>query len=281
MGRLFLLLFKYRAAFVFVMLEIICGWMIISNDLFVSASVFNSSNRFVANTIRVSNTIQTYFGLQELNTQLAVENAKLTQELQSLRQSIYDINIVRIHDEALISQYKFLDAKVINNSTKWFNNFITINKGTNDDLKPGMGVINQYGVVGKIQSVSEHYAVLASLLHNDVMVSSKIKHTGTIGTTNWAGNNPQIANLYYIPRHVQPQIGDTIVTSGYNAVFPENVLIGTISSVKLDDDKTFYDINIKLANDFTNLSHLFVIKNALILEKDSLESANTIEPYDK
>lgn len=252
--------------------------MILSTDLFISASAFNSSNRLVANTINLSNTIQNYVGLQEVNEELAEENARLNQEITSLKQSIYDINIARIEDEAIISQYEYVDAKVINNSTEWLNNYVTINKGRSNGVEPGMGVINQYGVVGKIQSVSKHYAVLASLLHNDVMISSKMKRTGTIGTINWAGNNPQVANLQYIPRHITPVKGDTIVTSGYNAVFPENIPIGVIEDFELKDDKNFYDITVRLQNDYTKLSFLYIINNKLKAEKDSIEIANHIIP---
>lgn len=278
MGRLFLLLFKYRAMLVFVFLEFVCAWMILSNDLFISASAFNSSNRVVAKTIEFSNSVQNYVGLQEVNSELAAENAKLIQELNSLKQSIYDINIIRIEDEAIISQYEFLDAKVINNTTEWLNNFITINRGKFNGIEPGMGVINQYGVVGKVQSVSQHYAVLASLLHNDVMVSSKMKRTGTIGTIHWGGDNPQFVNFEYIPRHISPQVGDTVVTSGYNAVFPEDIPIGVIENFDLKDDKNFYDITVKLQNDYTNLSFLYIIKNKLREEKDSIEVENHIIP---
>ncbi|MDH5366562.1 MAG: rod shape-determining protein MreC [Cyclobacteriaceae bacterium] len=279
MGRLFLLLFKYRATLVFVLLEILSLWMILSTDLFISASAFNSSNRFVANTIRYSNTIHTYFGLTDLNQELVDENAKLKQEIKSLKQSIYDINTLRVDDDEIISQYEYQDAKVINNTTQWLNNYITIDKGSVNGISPGMGVVNQYGIVGKIQSVSKHYSVLASLLHNDVLVSSKIKRTGTLGTTNWGGKNPQLADLKYIPRHITPLVGDTVVTSGYNAVFPEDIPVGIIESVVLKDDKNFNDIKIKLENDFTKLSYLYVIKNKLKVEKDSIESVNyTLAP---
>ena len=278
MGRLFLLIYKYRAMLIFVILEVICAWMIVSTDLFVSAAAFNSSNRLVANTIKLSNSANNYLGLQEVNRQLAEDNKKLRQEIKALKQSMYNINVIRIDDPEIIAQYEYFDAKVVNNTTEWLNNFVTINKGTSDGVEPGMGVINQFGIVGKVQSASKHYAVVASMLHNDVLVSSKITRTGTIGTINWTGGDPTIADLKYIPRHIQPVVGDTIVTSGYNAVFPENIPIGIIESSHLDDDKNFHDIKVKLSNDFTSLSYVYVIKNKLKAEKDSIETENTIIP---
>ncbi|MDH5475588.1 MAG: rod shape-determining protein MreC [Cyclobacteriaceae bacterium] len=276
MGRLFLLLFKYRAMLVFVLLEILSSWMILSSDLSVSASAFNSSNQIVAKIILFSNATQNYFGLTTLNQELAHENAKLRQELTSLQQSVINTSNLKVDDTEIISQYEYQDAKVINNTTQWLNNYITIDKGSSNGLAPDMGVINQHGVVGKIHSVSKHYAVLVSLLHNNVLVSSKIKRTGTIGTINWGGSDPQIADLKYIPRHISPSIGDTIVTSGYNAVFPEDIPIGIIEAVELKEDKNFNDIKVKLENDFTKLSFVYVIKNKLKIEKDSIEFENFI-----
>ena len=276
MGRLFLLLFKYRAMLVFVLLEILSSWMILSSDLSVSASAFNSSNQIVAKIILFSNATQNYFGLTTLNQELAHENAKLRQELTSLQQSVINTSNLKVDDTEIISQYEYQDAKVINNTTQWLNNYITIDKGSSNGLAPDMGVINQHGVVGKIHSVSKHYAVLVSLLHNNVLVSSKIKRTGTIGTINWGGSDPQIADLKYIPRHITPSVGDTIVTSGYNAVFPEDIPIGVIETVELKEDKNFNDIKVKLENDFTKLSFVYVIKNKLKIEKDSIEFENFI-----
>lgn len=276
MGRLFLLLYKYRAMFVFVLLEILSSWMILSTDLFVSASAFNSSNSFVASTIEFSNSVQSYFRLDEVNSELALENARLNQEIERLRKSEFSINTESTDLNSFIEQFEYLDAKVINNTTNWLNNYITIDKGFENGIEHGMGVINQHGVVGKVQSVSKHYAVLVSLLHGQVMVSSKIKRTGTVGTTNWAGQDPQIADLKFIPRHITPLVGDTIVTSGYNAVFPEDVPIGIVQEVKLEEDKNFHEVKIKLENDFTGLSYIYVIKNKMKLEKDSLELENQI-----
>lgn len=276
MGRLFLLLFKYRATLVFVALEFFCVWMIVTNHLYLSASFFNSSNTLTANTLQLSNSINDYFDLEEVNQQLLEENASLKKELKAIQQSMYDLDVATIHDADIIGQYEFQDAEVINNSTHWANNHLTVNKGSSSGIIPGMGVINQTGVVGKVKTVSEHYSVVASLLHTRLMVSSKIKRTGTICTTNWDGRDPTKALIKFVPRHVTLLAGDTVVTSGYNAVFPKETLIGVISKVTLKDDQNFYDIEVELANDFNSLSYVYVIKNKLFHEKDSVQTASGI-----
>jgi rod shape-determining protein MreC len=76
----------------------------------------------------------------------------------------------------------------------------------------------------------------------------------------------------YLPRHVQPIKGDTVVTSGYNAVYPEGLLVGTVEKVSLKDEALFYDITLKLSQDFRSLTYLAVIKSNLKVEIDSLEN---------
>src|SRR5690606_19418188 len=106
----------------------------------------------------------------------------------------------------------------------------------------GMAVVSPLGIVGKVKAVSEHYGVVTSLLNKDVMVSAMIKRTGHFGTVQWDGRDPQYVNLEFIPRHVDPMVGDTIVTSGYNAVFPAGTPIGMIEERELGAEKLFYKL---------------------------------------
>ena len=103
------------------------------------------------------------------------------------------------------------------------------------------------------------------------MVSALLKSTGHFGTIKWDSHDPDFVNLWYIPPHVKPHVGDTVMTSGYNAIFPEGIMIGTISEVQLRKEALFYDLKVKLSQDFRKLSYLTVIKSELKHEQDSLE----------
>ena len=256
-----------------------CFWMITSQNVFLSASFFNSSNSTVASVLTSSNTVSNYFALGSVNEELATENAKLKRNLKAFQQSIYRLDTRVLKDPDLVGQYEFVSAKVINNSINNVHNHVTINVGGKHSIEQGMGVVNQYGVVGKITTVSNNYAVISSLLNADVMISSKIKRTGHLGTTNWSGKNTQEANLLYIPRHIVPVLGDTIITSGYNTVFPEGVMIGFISSISLPDEANFYELEIALSNDYGKMSHVYVIKNNL-REEQKLTEEGIIGDHD-
>jgi rod shape-determining protein MreC len=156
-----------------------------------------------------------------------------------------------------------------------FKNYITVNKGRVEGLRPGMAVISSKGAIGKVKSVSDHYAVLISMLNTDDQVSASIKRTRHFGTIQWDGTDARTINLNYIPRHVKPQVGDTIVTSGFNAVFPPDILIGIVTKASLKDESQFWEIKVELAQDFSKLSFVEVVRSFQKAEKDSLELSTT------
>lgn len=271
MERLLLFFYKYRAFFTFLALELLCAWLIIQNNQYQGASFFNSSNTLIAGINSFSHGVGEYFSLGETNRLLAEENAELRKKLEQYNQRLTRLDTGNVSDHDIINRYDFVSAKVVNNSVARFTNFITINKGEDDGIASGMAVISTLGAVGKVKSVSDHYSVVTSLLNTDVMVSATIKRTGHFGSVQWEGQNPSIVNLDFIPRHVVPVVGDTVVTSGYNAIFPEGIMVGTIEEVKLNDEALFYQLKVKLAQDFTKLSYVVVVKSTLKHEQDSLE----------
>ena len=270
MDRLLHFIYQYRAFFTFLFLELFCAWLVVENNQYQSTRFFNSSNRIAANLIRFSQGVREYFSLQEINAELAEENALLRTRLEQSQQVLQSVKVESL-DSSIVKQFDFVSAKVINNSTQSFKNYITVNKGRLDGIAPGMAAISPQGAVGKVKSVSDHYAVLISLLNTDEQLSSMIRRTGHFGTVQWGGTNPRVANLHYIPRHVDPQVGDTIVTSGFNAVFPQDILVGTISEVSLSEEAPFYEIKVQLAQDFAKLAFVEIIRSHLKSEKDSLE----------
>lgn len=279
MQRLFLFFYQYRAFFTFLILELFCAWLIIGNNPYQGARFFNSSNGLVAGLNNVSQGVREYFLLRQVNSTLARENAYLRSKFEQLNQLRYVTPLPANIDSTVVGQFDFVSAKVVNNTVNRFTNFITINRGADDGLKPGMAVISSMGVIGKVRTVSSHYSVVTSILHVDVEVSALLKRTGHFGTVQWDGLDPDYVKLKYIPRHVEPVKGDTVVTSGYNSIFPAGIMIGLIDEVHLTDE-LFYDLRVKLSQDFRKLSYVEVVKNDLKNELDSLEQS-VLQPETK
>ena len=271
MRSLFLFLFKYRTFFVFVLLQILCFWLIISNNRYQSAAFFTSSNRLAAAIMTTTDNVSDYFNLGAQNKKLAEENARLRKLLNQKQQIPHYLPGKRVKDTAVLKQFNYTPAKVVKNSVNWSNNYITINKGAAHGIKNGMGVVSHDGIVGIVKSSSRHFSTITSLLHSNIYISSVIKRTGDLCSTTWNGRNPYQASLRFVPRHIRLQTGDTIITSGYNAIFDKGTLIGTVKETSIEENATFYDVTIDLATDFNSLSYVYVIENRLRLQKDSLE----------
>ena len=173
------------------------------------------------------------------------------------------------HDAA----YPLLPARVINNSLRAVDNYLTLNVGTADGVQPGLGVVSADGVVGQVKAASAHYATVFSLLHSKMAVAAKIKRDGTFGSVKWPGDDYSHALLDYIPRQNRLVVGDSVVTSGYNALFPEGVFVGTVESFVKEPDKNFWTVRLRLGVDFSRLTYVYVVHNRPRTERDSLEAA--------
>ncbi|MGI4762460.1 MAG: rod shape-determining protein MreC [Janthinobacterium lividum] len=173
------------------------------------------------------------------------------------------------------AEYPLVAARVLNNSLRAVDNYLTLNVGTADGVQPGLGVLSAYGVVGQVKSASEHYATVFSLLHSKMAVAAKIKRDGTFGSVKWPGEDYSHALLDYIPRQNRLVRGDSVVTSGFNAIFPEGVFVGTVESFVKEPDKNFWTVRLRLGVDFSRLTYVYVVHNRPRTERDSLETALT------
>lgn len=242
-------------------------------------SVYLSSANLVTGSIfKTASVVTDYFNLKEINTSLQERNAGLENEVLNLRQQLAEVQTM-IDDSASALKYsKRFDyeiATVINNSTRHPKNYFIINKGELDGLHTGMGVVDQNGVVGIVNVPGKHMSRVISLLNETQFFSVKLKNTAYVGTLSWKGGDPNIAYMEEVPRHVDYNIGDTVVTSGYSTTFPEGIDVGTVVARIKGSDDSFFILKVKLSSDFRNLSTVRVIKDIYKNEIDSLHNIDS------
>jgi rod shape-determining protein MreC len=136
-----------------------------------------------------------------------------------------------------------------------------------------MGVINSLGIVGIIDNTSSRYATVLSLLNIKSQINAKIKKSNHFGSLVWNGKSTGFVQLIDIPRLAAIRKGDTIVTGGQSVIFPENLNIGTVDKIYIDNQTNYYTLDIKLFNDMTNLGHVYIIKSKDREEIINLEKA--------
>ncbi len=255
----------------FLLLQVLAVSLTARHHLYHQAFFFHSANHLTGNVYLSYSRLASYFSLKEENQQLKKENTRLRNKLSG-NYIITDRQVFELEDHLYRRRYVYVHANVINQSVNRRNNYITLDKGRLDGIKPNMGVIAPGGVAGIVKHVSDNFSVVMSLLHSDAMISVRILKNDHIGSLIWEGGDYQTASLTYIPPHVEMAVGDTIVTSGYSSVIPAGVFIGTVQDWEIRRGEVFYTASVHLQSDMNRLTYVYVVKDLLGEEKESLES---------
>ncbi|MCW3104816.1 MAG: Cell shape-determining protein MreC [Bacteroidetes bacterium] len=270
MRSLLLFIWKHYFFFLFLLLQSFCIYLVVQNNYYQHASFISSSNNVSAHILESSHSVKDYFYLKDVNEMLAKENAELRSRLlESYSLVVNDWS--KSEDTMLRQKYTYTSAKVVNNSTNRRNNYLTLDKGSKQGIRAGMAVITNAGIVGEVLAVSENFCTVKSMLHSQSIVSAKIKKDGSYGPLTWDGVDFEHVTLSDIPTHVHLVRGDTIVTSPYSKIFPENIRIGTVDTSERKSGENFFTVKVKLLTDFKKLTHVYIVENLLRKEQEELE----------
>ena len=211
-----------------------------------------SANSLSGTIFKWRSGVEQYFTLRKENAFLLDENARLRGLLYELTDSQY------VEKERSLSADDIVVARVIDNSVRKDDNYITIDKGSRDGVAQGMGVYSSEGVVGVVMVAGKRYSVVMSVLNGKTSISCKVKGSDNFGFLEWQGGDPNMAQLKDMPYHSVVEQGDTIVTTGFSSVFPENVPVGTVTSVEHAKNGYTLRIQVKLALDMSDLGWIYV-----------------------
>jgi rod shape-determining protein MreC len=103
-------------------------------------------------------------------------------------------------------------------------------------------------------------------------VSAQVKRSKEIGSVIWNGTNPDLVQLNDVSRYKSVKMGDTIETSAYNKQYGEGLMIGIVKKLGIQPDQTFWDAQVKLATNFSNLTFVYVIDNRMQAKQDAIEA---------
>jgi rod shape-determining protein MreC len=277
MRNLWIYISKHNAVILFFIFFASSFLLLINNNSFQRASTWNSSNEWVASQYQKIQNLKDYVRLRAINDSLASENGRLLNLLPQ-KDSSESKGLTKVVDTVSKQQYSYYTAKVINNSVRQKNNYITIDKGSLQGIKKGMGVLGPNGVVGIVLNVSPKFATIQSLLHSETRISASLATNHAFGSLVWgAGNfNSAYAVLQDIPNHIKVKIGEKVVTSGYS-LFPAGIPVGTVSQTGMNGGDNYLNIEVKLATNFATLSYVHVVNNTFGAEQKALELSNKTE----
>lgn len=271
MKTLINVLLKYHFFLLFLLLEGIALIMVISSDVEKKNAFFTTANSVSGYFNDKLNNWGAYFSLNKENESLRNENIKLKEQIELYKAAGVDTaNFTP--DTSRQYYYEYLDARVIKNTVSKSKNFITLNKGREDGVEQDFGVLGPKGVVGIIVAVSKHYSLAVSILNERIGIGAKIKKNNFYGSIEWEVGDYRYVSLMGIPNHLNLLVGDTVVTSGYSAIFPEGVPVGTIAKIGKSESSNFFDLQVELTTDLKSLYNVYIVNNKNRREQILLEN---------
>ncbi len=256
MRNLLLFFAKYGSSFLFILLEILCFYLIVNFNQSQRSIFLYSSNLITGKLYKEKQKVTDVFQLSDEIDSLRQENAVL------LRRVLYYEgygNPPKIDTSTFA--YDLIPSRVINQSINSRNNYMTIDKGARDGIRIDMGLISNDGVLGIIDNVNSKYSRAISLLNSNIRISASIKNKGYFGNLLWRNNDTERMNLEAIPKHANIAVGDSIVTSGYSTIFPADIFIGKIETFNVRKGAANYSITVKLNNDLSQTKYAYIINN--------------------
>lgn len=273
MRDLFRFLQRIRNILLFLGLMVLSFIQLANGNAHHRARAISSSNALIGTIYTWRKEITDYANLKEVNRRLAEENAAWRNRHASSYAPVEDI-FVRINDTIRRQQYSVLTAKVVNSTWHKQKNFLTLDKGSTAGLHDDMGVIGPSGIIGVVRDVSPHFASVISVLSPDVKTSVQMRRSGHYGLLYWDTNDPTTASVIDIPKHARVAVGDTVVTRGVDDIYPPGVNVGVVISVESPPGRQDQAITIRLAEDMTRSGYVYVVKDLMQAERDSLEKAH-------
>ncbi|MFD1094150.1 rod shape-determining protein MreC [Salegentibacter chungangensis] len=272
MQQIFNFLIRNKNNILFLLLLALSIFFTIQTHSFHKSRFISSANWVTGGVYSWANDIQTYLHLDDYNKRLLEENKELRNIITNLTDTV---SVESYQDTANFEgTYYFRSARVINNNFAKADNYLTLNKGENDGIRPEYGVVTSKGIIGIVDRANNNFSRVVSILNSQSRINAQLNKTNHFGSLIWDGKNPNIVQLIDVPRQAPVKKGDTIITGGRSLIFPKGLPIGSIKDFQLDQSESYYTINVELFNDMTNIGYVYVIENVNREEIKSLEKVN-------
>ena len=256
-------LFSKNGLFVFfIFLQITALVLIFSRNSMQQSWVAGQTAAFNSTVSGYIDEGTSYLKLKQTNEQLVAQNKELMEQLYGKQNSAKPV-FRKVHDTIGGGQiFTFVDGEIVFNSINRKDNYFTINRGRLHGVGPKMGVIAPKGIAGIVVNTTDHYALVQSVLStNKIKINASLKNSGYFGTLTWRGENPRLMHLADVPKYVPLKVGDTVVTDGKSAIFPQGITIGKVAGYEVDNQTGFWDISVELSETMGNISKIYVVKN--------------------
>lgn len=266
---------KYSYAFLFVILETLSMILLFRFNSFQGSVWFSAANSMVTGVNGAYTNVIGFFNLQQVNRQLTDQNIALQRETEILRQALNSATKDTTMTEKLMREklngYAMVPATVVSNSSERTNNYLVIDRGETDGIRPEMGVVGGGGVVGIVYLTGTHHSLVIPVTNRKSSISCRVRGQNYFGYLQWDGASMLSAYVDDVPRYARVKVGQAIETSGYSAVFPPGIFVGRVSKISNSADGQSYRLDVTLGTNFANLRDVSVVTTPYKAEIDTLQ----------
>jgi rod shape-determining protein MreC len=227
--------------------------------LFEVVAPIHAAVDFAEDSIRsVWNTYIALIGVSEENQALHARVVELDGERGLLQEYKHENQRLRtLLELGSVSQLKGLAANVIGDEPSGWGHGVVINKGSSLGIGVGMAVVHPRGVVGQVVAVSPNFAHVLLVTDHSSGVDVVTQDERVRGVVEGIG--AEACELKYVSKQTPVRVGDTVVTSGMDGVFPKGVIVGTVSKVAVETGTLLQNVEVKVAVDFDKLEEVLVV----------------------
>jgi rod shape-determining protein MreC len=199
--------------------------------------------------------------LRQRNAELENEVSNLQTQVIQLEQQLREAELVF----ALLDfargrpQNEYVASAVIGRDPSPFVRYIFINQGSDDGLRHGMPVVTEQGLVGRVDAVTANGARVQLITDPAASVNVRLQSLDVDAVV--AGSVTGDITLGFVPQDVTLQPGDLILTSGLGGVYPSDIVVGQVISVRKLETELFQTASVQPVVDFTSLRAVLVITN--------------------
>ena len=260
------LFFKYNTYLLFV---VYCGISFLFIKFQDDDLLTKLHNNGMEATAFITDKMMSYsyvLNLKEENDRLMRINTELLSRVLNTQTAAFDERTrQKILADTTLNASKFIMARVVNRKFSDRENMLLINAGWRDGIKKEMTVLTPEGLVGRVSTVSEHFAKVMPVINADFKVSVVSGSSNSMGLLSWNGGNESIAQVEHIPISSNLKLNEQILTSDFSTFASRGIPVGKV--VRIQPDKLFYTVEVKLAVDFSSLTHVLIAPLKIEAEK--------------
>lgn len=202
-----------------------------------------------------------YIGLSRVsreNEELRVAIERLEGERSSVQE--YQSENARLRallDLRSIARLKGVAASVVGTEPSGWGKVIVVDHGSEHGVREGMAVLHPKGIVGQVVAVSAHFSHVLLATDHASGVDAMLQDSRARGVVEGLGASH--CELKYVPKEVAVRVGDAVLTSGMDGVFPKGILIGTVSRVATETGTLLQHIEVKVSVDLEKLEEVLIL----------------------